>query len=83
MLRSQSPYVNAEEEVVPVKVQYVYDAAEERARQLAAEEAVERAALARLLAAEEAAERAALAAVRSRRSLDKPPTRANSDQSSV
>lgn len=69
MLRSQSPYVDAEEEAVSVKkVQYVYDAAEERARQLAAEDA---------------AERAALAAVRSRRSLDKPPTRTNSNQSSV
>jgi len=68
MLRSQSPYVNGEEEMPVQRVQYVYDAAEERAKQLAAEEA---------------AELAALAVVKSRRSLDKPPTRTNSNQSSV
>jgi len=50
------------------KIHYVYDAAEERAKQLAAEEA---------------AELAALAAVKSRRSLDKQPTRTGSHQSSV
>lgn len=69
MLRSQSPYVNGEEELPVQKIQYVYDAAEERAKQLAAEEAAELAAL--------------LAAAKSRRSLDKQPTRAGSNQSSV
>ena len=49
------------------KTLYVYDAAEERAKQLAAEEA---------------AELAALAAFNSRRSLDRLPTRMDS-QSSV
>jgi hypothetical protein len=56
MLRSQSPYVHGEEEMPEDQVCYVYDAAEERRKQLAAEEA---------------AELAALAAVTSRRSLDK------------
>jgi len=68
MLLSQSPYVNGEEEIPVHKVHYVYDAAEERAKQLAAEEA---------------AELAGLAAVKTRRSLDKqPPTRMGSNQSS-
>ena len=67
MLRSQSPYVNGEEDIPTNKILYVYDAAEERAKQLAAEEA---------------AELAALAAFNSRRSLDKLPTRMDS-QSSV
>jgi hypothetical protein len=68
MLRSQSPYVNGEEEIPVNKVNYVYDAAEERAKQLAAEEA---------------AELAGLEAVRSRRSLDRQPMRMGSNQSSV
>jgi len=71
MLLSQSPYVNGEEEIPVNKVHYVYDAAEERAKQLAAEEA---------------AELAGLAAVKTRRSLDKQPqpqpTRMGSNQSS-
>lgn len=68
MLRSQSPYVNGEDEMPAKKIHYVYDAAAERAKELAAEEA---------------AELAALLAVRSRQSLDKPPSRMNSNQSSV
>jgi len=68
MLRSQTPYANGEEETLVDTVQYVYDAAAERAKQLAAEEA---------------AELAALAAVKSRRSLDKPPKRMDSNQSSI
>ena len=51
-----------------MKIQYVYDAAAERAKELAAEEA---------------AELAGLVAARSRQSLDKPPSRTNSNQSSV
>ena len=68
MLRSQSPYINGEDEMPVRKVQYVYDAAAERAKELAAEEA---------------AELAALVAVRSRHSLDKAPSMMSSNQSSV
>ena len=67
MLLSQTPCANGEEEVPINKIHYVYDAAEERAKQLAAEEA---------------AELAALAAFNSRRSLDRLPMRMDS-QSSV
>jgi hypothetical protein len=50
------------------KVQYVYDAAEERAKDIAAEEA---------------AELAALAAPEPHRSLDQLPTRTSNNQSSA
>lgn len=69
MLRSQTPFVDEEDEEMSIKkVCYVYDAAEERAKELAAEEA---------------AELASLALAKPRRSQDQPPTRTNSKQSSI
>jgi len=68
VLRSESPYVNGEEEIPVNKVHYVYGAAEERAKQPAAEEA---------------ADLAGLAVVKTRRSLDNQLTRMGSNRSSV
>ena len=63
MLRSQSLYINEMERVM----YYMYGIAEEKAKQLAAEEA----------------EDAALAAIKPQQSLDRQPTRTDSNQSSV